>query len=57
MTKRVITNIGDVFCAKINNYKIYLQYVANMIYHNLTAMSLEYLKQSIQLKPLQIYQK
>ncbi len=29
MTKRVITNIGDVFCAKINNYKIYLQYVAN----------------------------
>ena len=29
MTKRVITNIGDVFCAKINNYKIYLQYIAN----------------------------
>lgn len=29
MTKRVVTNIGDVFCAKIDNYKIYLQYIAN----------------------------
>lgn len=29
MITRVITNIADVFCAKINNYKIYLQYVAN----------------------------